>query len=75
MVREVIRTGEDSREEATELDMDAGAETVGELGSSLGTWDMAGFDDLTVDCNMSATSASLVGRCAVFESACLALLD
>lgn len=72
----MIRIGEDSREEATELEMDAGAEAVGMFGTSLGTWDMAWFCDLTVGCD-SITSPSLADRCAVSEaaSAFLASLD
>lgn len=69
MVREVIRTGEDSREEATELEMDAGAEAVGGFGTSLGTWDMAGFEDLTVGCDSSGTPASLARGSVGFEAA------
>lgn len=75
--REVIRTGEDSREEATELEMEAGAEAVGIFGTNLGTWDMAWFCDLTVGCGPSVTSPSLADPCAVSEttSASLASLD
>lgn len=72
-VREVFRTGEDSREETTELEMDAGAEAVGRLGTSLGTWDMAWVWALTVAGDASVTSPSLADRCAGSEAASASL--
>lgn len=59
MVREETRTGDVSREEATELEVDAGAEAVRGFGISLGTWDMAWAWDLTVGGGSSIMSPSL----------------
>lgn len=74
--REVVRTGEDSREETAELEVEAGVDEAEGLGGSLGIWDMAWDWDLTAE--RSVVSPSLAARCAAASgagSASLAGLD